>query len=82
MPETDIPEDDPDVLRVEKSARELMEHFDSIQIIATRYEPDEKETVTISRGIGNWSARYGSVRESMVKMEESFKEGIRRQDDD
>jgi hypothetical protein len=53
-----------DVALVEKCLQHLGEHFDSVQIFATRDEPAEREgTIKISKGVGNWYARYGQVVE-------------------
>lgn len=76
MSDEPLPESDPDVQRVTEAVHNLMEHFDSVQIIVTRYDCDSKDTASISRGVGNWSARYGSMVEAVYKMESSFKERL------
>lgn len=81
MSEEILPESDPGVQRINSALETLLEHFDSVQIIATRYDGDGC-TDAISRGRGNWSARYGSMRESVLKMEESMRENMRRKDDE
>jgi hypothetical protein len=41
-----------------------MEHFDSVQIFASRHGDDEKERVTFGNrwGEGNFFARFGQVK--------------------
>lgn len=48
---------------VQKHLDEMMEYFDSIQIIAVRYDCESEETHRLSKGKGNWYSRYGSVRD-------------------
>lgn len=60
-----------DMKRVEEAVRILEEHFDTIQVFATRHEAGEKDgTVNINLGSGNWFARYGQVKEWCVRVEE------------
>lgn len=74
------PDDCPaDMVRVRKACEALIEHFDSVQIFATRHEPGEKDgTVTIRYGLGNWYTRYGHVKEWVIKEEETTRESVRR----
>lgn len=66
---------------VEKVVNELGEHFDSVQILVSRYASgDEDGTVNISMGIGNWYARYGHVKEWCVKCDERTRKMIREED--
>lgn len=57
-------EQDQDEKRVDDALRVLGEHFDSIQIFATRVNDNSEGggTVHISKGIGNWFARYGHAK--------------------
>lgn len=49
----------------------LAEHFDCVQLFATRCETGELDgTVTIQMGAGNWYTRYGHVREWLIKQDE------------
>ena len=65
-----------DIKTVDAHIDQLMEHFDSVQIMVTRHMPTELDgTVQISRGAGNWYARYGQVREFLIIEDER----IRRQ---
>jgi hypothetical protein len=51
-----------DLRRIEEALDLLIEHFDCVQIFATRDESGELGgTVRISRGRGNWYARFGQV---------------------
>lgn len=72
MEATDIrPADDDDkarsLKRVQDHAAALAEHFDSVQIICTRYAGPDGTTI-VSNGAGNFYTRYGSVT-AWVKQE-------------
>ena len=58
-----------DLAKLDKCMQELREHFDSVQIFATRYEGGDIGTVTASRGESDWFARYGVVRNWLLKQE-------------
>jgi hypothetical protein len=45
---------------LKRHVNQLAEHFSSIQIIATRLEPDG-DTVKFQRGSGDWYARRGAA---------------------
>lgn len=49
---------------VDKALRDVMVHVDSAQLFVTVHneDGDDTETVCVSRGRGNWYARYGHVR--------------------
>lgn len=71
--------EDDDLKRVTEALNSLGEHFDSVHIFATRHEPaTENGTVAVQRGVGNWFARYGQVREWVLKRDESSREQARR----
>lgn len=55
-----------DLKRLQDACHQLGEHFDTVQIFVTRYEPGEKHTVNAHYGIGNWLARYGQMREFLM----------------
>lgn len=76
----ELPEDDPGVSLVEKALEDLGEHFDSCHIICTRKEHDSKGgyTDTISRRNGNASAAFGSLKETVIKLEEQMRWQMRR----
>ena len=54
---------DNDITLLERHTKQLMEHFDTIQIFATRHRPggNEGSTITAHFGNGNWFARYGQI---------------------
>ena len=54
-----------DAAIISKAVSELSPHFDSIHIFATRHEGSD--TLTISKGHGNWYARSGQIREWLVQ---------------
>lgn len=52
-----------DIAIVQKALDGLGEHFDTVHIFCTRYDPvDDGATVHLQRGTGNWFARYGQIR--------------------
>ncbi len=70
---------DRDVERVSNAAAALAEHFDSVQIIATRC--DDGCTSMTHAGKGNWYAREASLREYLLKQDERSRESIRHEND-
>lgn len=70
-----------DIERVKNAINTLVEHFDAVQIFASRHEPETEDgTVHVNLGRGNWFARFGHVRTWLVKEEEFFRERQRRDD--
>ena len=64
--------EDSDMDRVKRACESLLDHFDTVQIFATRHESGEKDgTVTIRFGLGNWFARYGHVKDWILIEEET-----------
>lgn len=60
----------PDIERVTQALNTLVEHFATVHIFATRHEPAEADgTINVSKGVGNWFARYGKVKEWVVREE-------------
>jgi hypothetical protein len=56
---------------IEKHARELSEHFDTVQILATRHDPaNEDGTIYFAIGVGNFYARYGQAVEWIIAQDE------------
>lgn len=75
-------EGEADMERVEKCAQQLGEHFDTVQILVSRHEPGTEDgTVNISYGLGNWFARFGQVRDWLIKTDERTREYVRREDE-
>jgi hypothetical protein len=57
-----VPQKDSDLAKVKAAASALGEHFDAVQIFATRHEAGELNgTVRVDFGVGNWFARFGHV---------------------
>jgi len=55
-----------DMRRIREACEVLSEHFDSVQIFATRHEMGTDDgTVNVSYGVGNWFARYGQIHQWM-----------------
>jgi hypothetical protein len=48
----------------------IAEHYDTVEIIVTRHE--NQQTLSRSRGAGNWHARYASAKEFVAQCEASF----------
>jgi hypothetical protein len=54
--------------RLKAAVNGLIEHFDTVQIFATRHESGTLDgTVAASRGGGNWYARIGHVKEWILQ---------------
>lgn len=69
---------DEDLQRVQDAVDVLIEHFDSVQILATKHEPEiEDGTVHVSLGAGNWYARYGQAKEWLLRCDETAKQRVR-----
>lgn len=62
-------EEDRDMAVLARAVAQLSEHFDTVQIIATRHDPKNDCTIVARKGVGNWHARFGSVREWLVREE-------------
>lgn len=59
-----------DMAAVDEAITKLGEHFDSVMIFVSRYDGGDVGSVNVAKGLGNWYARYGQVREWLVKEEE------------
>lgn len=77
----DSEDEDQDVAIVRSHAVQLSEHFDTVQILCTRTSGDVDGTVNVSWGEGNFFARYGQVREWIVKQDERTRIMQRRRDE-
>jgi hypothetical protein len=63
-----------------KAAHDLGEHFDTIQIFVTTHQPAELGgTMHGSLGVGNWYARYGQIREWLIRTDEDAKCSVRHE---
>lgn len=54
--------------RIKVATASLGEHFDTVQIFVTRYDP-ESGTTNINWGSGDYFARLGKVRHWLLKEE-------------
>lgn len=78
-------EESADVERLKKSALELGEHFDTVQIFCTRHQSESEEdtgTVNINYGLGNWFARLGFVKDWVIRQDEYTRAHCRKQEGD
>ncbi len=60
---------DADEIRVQEAVNTLIEHFDSVQIFATRHDGSEYGTISVVNGQGNYFTRYGQVKRWVRKEE-------------
>ncbi len=58
------------------ACKKLGEDFDAVVVLCSRHE-GSRGTRTISKGAGNWHARYGIVREWLTDFEESIRDEAR-----
>ena len=64
-------DEDNDLKLLKDAAQALGEHFDAVQIFASRHEAEvEDGTVTVHDGVGNWHARIGQVRDWIIRQDE------------
>ena len=79
-----------DINRLKQTARDLAEHFEAVQIFASRVvnhgdapdNPDiEGGTTSVNWGEGNYHARYGQVKKWVIASED-FERVKERQDND
>jgi hypothetical protein len=69
---------DPDLDMVTEHCTKLGEHFDTVQIFVTRHEAGKEDgTVNVNYGSGNWFARYGQVKEWVLRRDEDTRVSIR-----
>lgn len=60
--------EDEDLRLLRNSAAALMEHFETVQIFATRHN-GESGTTNAFYGSGNWYARFGQVSGWLAKQD-------------
>ena len=71
-----------DLKRVREACQTLIEHFDTVQIFATRHEPEQEGgTVNVAYGEGNYFARYGFLADWMLRQDERTRKHIRTEDE-
>lgn len=56
----------------------LLEHFETVQIFVTKVHKEADATASMVRGDGNWFARYGQVKEWILKTEAMARREIPR----
>lgn len=71
-------DEDANLVRLDRCLAQLSDHFDSIQIVATRHDGDS--TISFHRGTGNWFSRYGAVVEWVAFANARAAEKVRRED--
>jgi hypothetical protein len=70
---------DEDMKRLRQHVDALADHFDAVQIFASRHEAGEQDgTVNIHWGAGNYFARYGQVMEWCIRADETTRNETRR----
>lgn len=75
---TEQPEDreEEDLRELKRHTAMLMEHFDTVQIFATRHIGDDG-TISVQNGDGNWFARHGQVATWLLKQDEATRNEVR-----
>ena len=57
-----VEQNNADLAKLRDVVKQLGEHFDAVQIFATRHESGEHDgTLRFHVGVGNWYARYGQI---------------------
>lgn len=74
---------DADLKLLDEHVDKLMEHFDSVQIFATRQHSavtgdSDKNTMSCESGGGNFYARMGQVREWLIRQDTYVEEHARK----
>lgn len=67
---------------VAKALDNLGEHFDTVQIFCTRNGIEDQSLVNVSAGSGSWYARYGQIKDFILRSEERIKCDIRYEYDE
>lgn len=61
---------DRDMSIIKSHVAQISEHFETVQIIATRHDAEHGGTVMASWGEGNWYGRFGSIKGWITQQEE------------
>ncbi len=72
---------DREIALIDSHVAQLMEHFDSVQILATRTKSDGT-TIGVTRGRGNWYSRVGYAREWLLRDDEYNRINVREENED
>ncbi len=59
---------------------QLMEHFDTVEIFVTSYQPNQTTNYT-ARGSGNWFARKGQIQEWIMRSDRIVCEEVRNENE-
>jgi hypothetical protein len=68
-------EQNDDMSVIKSHCTELMKKFDTVQIFCSRHEVDTGGTVNCHTGQGNFFARYGHVKQWVIKEESPAEQG-------
>lgn len=71
-------QEDRDIALISQHVNDLSEFFDTVHIFCARHESNDIGTINANKGAGNWNARYGQIREWILKEEECFRVDARR----
>lgn len=74
-------EEEQDLNRIKEAALKLGEHFETVQIFATRHQSETEDntgTVNCNYGVGNWFARLGFVKDWVIRQDEYTRIGCRK----
>jgi hypothetical protein len=58
---------------LDQKAAEIAEHFDTVQIVATKHDGSDGATFWITKGRGDSYARYGALKRAVLTDERRFK---------
>lgn len=73
----ELSQSDKDMAVLNHHVKMLRDHFDSVQIFATRHDEPNKKTIYADSGGGNWYSRFGLVKSWVIMQEEySAKNGL------
>lgn len=73
---------DQDVLRVRAAIDSIIEHFDAVQVFATRSDGTTDGTIVVALGQGNWCTRYGMIQDWIIKEDEQTRMRARREEEE
>jgi len=65
---------------VSRTAAQLGEHFDTVQIFVTRHRGEDTTTAAYEHGVGNFLARYGQVVEWLAMQDQYQRQEAKRRD--
>lgn len=72
--------DKADTAALNRALDTLIERFETVTIFATKHETEDSSSYCVGRG--NWFARYGQVRNWLIKREEETRCGVRKDAED